>query len=139
MSIIKRWHYHQNNLKRKWSDDNGCTRKEANSWLSNISNYQRLNIDLTELHNGKIKIAINNYKDAEQISSSKNGILSEKVKTSVFHLLLKIHKRNNPGKTDVSLVDCHTSRICKFDYHYPQPAMTDRQSYVKQKTDFIEK
>ena len=60
----------------------------------------RLNIDLTELHNGKIKVAINNYK---QISSSKNAILSEKVKTLVFHLLLKSHKRTNPRRTDISL------------------------------------
>ena len=43
--------------------------KETNRQLSDASNYWMLNIDPTELHAKKIKAVINNYKDAEQISS----------------------------------------------------------------------
>ena len=50
-----------------------------------------------------------------------------------------MYKRSNPRRTDISLVDCHTSRIYEFDYHYLPPAITDRKSYMKQKTELTEK
>ena len=95
--------------------------KETNRQLSYISNYQKLNIGPTELHTKKTKTVTNNYKNAEQISS-KNSFLSDKVKA-----------------TDISSADCHASRISEFDYHYMQPAVTDRKSDVQDKTDFIER
>ena len=83
--------------------------KEANRQLSYISNYQKLNIGPTELHTKKNKTVTNNYKNAEQISSK--TFLSDKAKTPIFYLLIKMYKPNNPGRTDITSVDCHAGII----------------------------
>ena len=70
----------------------------------------------TELHTKKKQTVTNNYKNAKQISS-KNSFLSDKIKTPVFHLLIKIYKPNNPRRTDISSVNCHANRISEFHYH----------------------
>ena len=50
-----------------------------------------------------------------------NSLLEEKIKTSEFHLLPKIHKANIPGRPLISSINCHTSRISEFVDHYLQP------------------
>ena len=67
--------------------------KEANRQLSATNNYQKLNIDPTELHTEKIKAVISNYKDTEQISSKMaRSLLPDKVKTPAFYLLAIVNE-----------------------------------------------
>ena len=67
--------------------------KEANRQLSDTNNYQKLNIDPTELHTEKIKAIISNYKDTEQISSKMaRSLLPDKVKTPAFYLLAIVNE-----------------------------------------------
>ena len=78
---------------------------------------EKLNIDPTESNTEKVKSPINSYEEAEQISSTlANSLLPDKIKTSAFHLLPKIHILNNPGRTAISSVDCHTCRILIITY-----------------------
>ena len=68
-----------------------------------------------------------------------NSLLEEKIKTSEFHLLPKIHKSNNLGRPAISSINCHTSRISEFVDYYLQPEVKKLKSYVKDTTDFIKK
>ena len=67
-----------------------------------------VNDDPAELHTGKNKDVINNFKYAKQISSKWQILLPDKLKTAAFHLLSKIHKPNNRGKPALISMDCHT-------------------------------
>ena len=87
-----------------------------------------------------MKTVINDYKDAEQISSKMtNSLPPSKVKAPVFQFLPNIHKPNNAGTLVINSVDCHTSRISEFVDHYLQPGVTNFKSNVKDMTDFVKK
>ena len=58
-------------------------------------------LDLTKLYTEKIKAVINNYKNAEQISSKLANFFG-KLETPTFCLMPKIRKPDNPG--DLTLV-----------------------------------
>lgn len=64
-NLIKSEREAPRNLQQR--DDNWCRRlyQEAIRQLSDTSNYQKLNIDPTELHTEKLKAFINNHKDSE--------------------------------------------------------------------------
>ena len=68
-----------------------------------------------------------------------NSLLEEKIKTSEFHLLPKIHKSNNLGRPAISSINCHTSRISEFVDYYLQTEVKKLKSYVEDTTDFIRK
>ena len=98
-----------------------------------------VNDDPAELHTGKNKAVINNFKYAKQISSKWQTLLPDKLKTAAFHLLSKIHKPNNRGKPALISMDCLTNRISEFVDHYLQQAVKNLKSYVKDTSDFIKK
>ena len=113
---------------------------KANRQLNDINNYEQLDFDSTELHTEKIKSEINNLKNENLLTlKTANSYLEEKIKTSDFHLLLKIHKANNPGIPVISSINCHTSRISEFADYYLQPEVKKLKSYVKETTDFFKK
>ena len=101
---------------------------ETNRQLNDTNNYE---LRPTELHTEKIKSEINNLKNENLLTlRTANSLLEEKIKTPEFHLLPKIHSRNNPGRLVISSVNYHTSRISEFvDYYY--------YLYVKDTMDFI--
>ena len=68
-----------------------------------------------------------------------NSLLEEKIKTPEFHLLPKMHKANNPGRSAISSVNCHTSRSSEFVDYYLQTEVKKLKSYVIDTTDFIKK
>ena len=47
-----------------------------------------------------------------------NSLLEEKIKTTGFHFLSKIHKANNIERPVISSVSCHTSGISEFVDYY---------------------
>ena len=65
-----------------------------------------------------------------------NSLLEGKIKTPEFHLLPKMRKANNPGRSVISSVNCHTSRISRFVDYYLQPEVRKLKSYVQDTTDF---
>ena len=76
---------------------------EANRQLNDTNNYEQLDFDPTELHTEKIKSEINNLKNESLLTlKTTSPLLEEKIKTPEFHLLLKIHKANNPGRPVIS-------------------------------------
>ena len=77
---------------------------EANRQLNDTNNYEQLNFDPTELHTEKLKSEI----------KTAGSLLEEKIKTPEVHLLPKIHKANNPGRTLISCINYHTSRIADY-------------------------
>ena len=48
-------------------------------------------------------------------------------------------KNNNPGRPIKSSVSLHTSKISRFVSHYMQGNLKNLKSYVKDRTDFINK
>ena len=68
-----------------------------------------------------------------------NSLLEEKIKTPEFHLFPKIYKTNNPRRSVISSINCHTSRISEFVDYYLQPEVKKIKSYVIDTTDFIKK
>ena len=113
---------------------------EANRQPNDTNNYEKLDSDPIELHTEKIKSEINNLKNENLLSSkTANSLLEEKIQTPESHLLPKIHKDNNPGRSVISSVNCHTSRISELVDYYLQPEVKKRKSYVKDTMDFIKK
>ena len=72
-------------------------------------------------------------------SKTENSPLKKKIKPPEFLVLPKIHKTNNPGRSVISSINCHTSRISEFVDYYLQPEVKKLKSYVKDTTDFIKK
>ena len=60
-----------------------------------------------------------------------NILLEEYIKTPEFQLLPKIHKANNPGRTVISSINCHTSRISEFLDYYLQPEVKKLNPMLK--------
>ena len=72
---------------------------EANRQLNDTNNYEQLDFDPTELRTEKIKSEITNLKNEILLTlKTANSLLEEKIKTSEFQLLPKIHKANNPRR-----------------------------------------
>ena len=66
-----------------------------------------------------------------------NSLLDGKIKTAEFQLLPKIHEVNNPRRSVICSVNCHT-RISKFVVTY-NLEVKELKSSVKDTTDFIKK
>ena len=67
-------------------------------------------------------------------------LLSQKnCRTPLFYLLLKIHKKNNPGRPIVSACDSPTEKISMYVDSYLQPLAVKIDSYFKDTTDFLHK
>ena len=60
-----------------------------------------------------------------------NILLEENIKAPEFQLLPKIHKANNPGRTVISSINCHTSRISEFLDYYLQPEVKKLNPMLK--------
>ena len=60
-----------------------------------------------------------------------NILLEENIKTPEFQLLPKIRKANNPGRTVISSINCHTSRISEFLDYYLQPEVKKLNPMLK--------
>ena len=112
---------------------------EADRQLNDTNNYD-FDFDPTELHTEIIKSEMNNLKNENLFTlKTANSLLEEKIKTTEFHRLPKIHKAGNPGRLVISYINCHTSRVSEFVDYYLEPEVKKLKSYVKDSTDFIKK
>ena len=60
-----------------------------------------------------------------------NNLKSTNVKTPDFYITPKVHKKDIPGRSAVSSIDCHTSKLYKFVDHYLQPQTKFYHSTLK--------
>ena len=113
---------------------------KANEQLQDNPFYQKLNVDPTAKHSDIINSAIESFRKQELLSNSPASKLTvNEVRTPQFHVFPKFHKTNMPGRPVLSSVECHTSKISKFAYHYLEPHPNSLPSYVKDTSDFINK
>ena len=68
-----------------------------------------------------------------------NDSLSSEAKTPKFNMLSKVHKERNPGRSVVSSIDCHTTKILKYIDNQLQSHVKELKSYVKDYTYFKRK
>ena len=61
------------------------------------------------------------------------------VKTPHSSLTPKAHRKDKPGWSVVSSIDCHTNKPFKCVDHHLQPHAKALPSYVKDTTDFFKK
>ena len=59
------------------------------------------------------------------------SFLEEKIKTSEFHFLPKIHKTNNPERPVITSINCRTNRISEFIDYYLQPDVKNLNPMLK--------
>ena len=59
--------------------------------------------------------------------------------TLKFHLLLKIHTTNYPGRLVVSSIGCHSTNISKFVDCHLQPIEKNTNCYMQDSSDFLNK
>ena len=51
-------------------------------------------------------------------------------KTPKFYITPKIHKENNPGRSIINSINCHTSEVLRFVDHHLQPLVKEIPSYI---------
>ena len=113
---------------------------EANRQLNVISNYKKLSNDPRVTHNKLINDAIDQFKQEQLIP--KETAKSLKIKdpeTSKFHMLLKIHKINNPEGQVVSSIGYHSTNILKFVDCHLKLIVKNIPSYVEDSNNFLNK
>ena len=68
-----------------------------------------------------------------------DNLKTTNVKTPHFYITPKVHKKDAPGWSVVSSIDCHTSKFSKFVDHYLQTHTKALPCHVTDTTDFINK
>ena len=114
--------------------------KEANRQLDNTEFYKKLPNHTTELNRTQVNTYIEELKTLGILDEkTANNLNSSGVKTAQFRMFPKIHKKGNPGKTVVSSVNCHITKMSKSIDHVLQPHVKELRSYIKDSIDFIQK
>ena len=108
---------------------------EAHKQLSDGRFYERLDHDPVKKYQQVIKI--NRQRDDELPASAKNLVL-QPPRTSLFYLLPKIHKENNPGKPIVFACNCPTENIASYLDMVMSPLVCNLKSYVKDTNHVLE-
>ena len=55
---------------------------------------------------------------------------SSNVKPAHFYMRLKIHKMNNPGRSVISSIKCHTTKLSKYIDHFIKPLAKEVKSNI---------
>ena len=135
----------ENNFVIKRADKGGATvvwRKdlylaEAGRQLSDTSSYQAIDYDLTPTHQRIVSDTIKAFVDAGELPTNATKLISPYPRTSVFYMLPKIHKKDNPGRPIVSACNCPTELISKFLDSVLSPIVSQLPSYVKDTSDAL--
>eukprot|EP00794_Sanderia_malayensis_P003826 gene3826-4358_t len=87
--------------------------QEGNTQLQSPS-YRALEKNPTKSFNKTIINTIKEEIDNNNLPSNANKLYIQHPRTSVFYMLPKIHKANNPGRPIVSAVSCPTSHVAAY-------------------------
>ena len=108
--------------------------------LSDPNFYTQTPDDMTQQFHGEVVAILDDMFKQGQIDRSCYLYLSyDKIRTSQFYMLPKIHKKLHkpPGRPIVSGNGCPTERISQFLDHFLQPCVTQIRSYIKDTTHFL--
>ena len=87
---------------------------EAHKQLSNGRFYKRLDHDPVKEYKQVIKSAVKQIIEANELPASAKNLVLQTLRTSLFYLLPKIHKENNPARPIVSACNCPTENIASY-------------------------
>ena len=99
--------------------------------LSNTDHYREIDSDPTEEYQAEVTRVISALISEGKLPPQARKLIVEEPRCSVFYILPKIHKPNNPGRPIVSTVNCPTSLISKFVDSICQPLLRETSSYLK--------
>ena len=93
--------------------------KDTERQLNSNKNYRKLPEDPTATNMKSVNDTIVRFKKQKLFNEKVTECLKRNnPKTPKFYLRPKIHKEVNPGRPEVSSVNCHTVNISKYvDYH----------------------
>ena len=113
--------------------------KEAKRQLSDTKYYEQQTIDHTtntayEIYTFLTYLNTNYYIDDDlfEFLSPNN-----RPRTPIFHMLPKIHKRNNPGRPIILGCDSPSGNLSVFLDHYLKPIVRHLPSYIKDTDEFL--
>ena len=107
---------------------------EANEQLNVTSNYKKLPNDPRVTNNNLINDAIDWFKQEQLRSKDTAETLNIKDTKEP-----KTYKINNPGRTVLRSIGCHSTNIPKFVDYGLQPIVKNIPSYVQDSNDFLNK
>ena len=108
--------------------------QEAKRQLDNDTYYKRIEEDCTSGHERTINQCMNG-----EIQHDVAKLLKPvQSRTSIFYMLLKIHKINHPGRPVISSVNSHTEKISAYVDEFLRPIAERLPSYIRDTTDFIQ-
>ena len=95
------------------------------------TSYQKLDKNPTKSFNKTIINFVKEEINNENLPSNASALFLQHPRTSVFYMLPKIHKPNNPGRPIVSAISCPTSQIAAYLDSIFTPIVQDLPTYVK--------
>ena len=107
---------------------------EAQRQLQNPSHYKLLDEPSLHADHRRIRLTINRLISDQQLPTSAKLLIPPHPRQSVFYLLPKIHKLNNPGRPIVSTCSCPTEFISTYLDSILQPLVQSLPTYVKDST-----
>ena len=114
--------------------------KEANQQLSDKASYKQLTQDPKLQHNKMVNQTIQRFKNAKLLPQKiADGLKITNPKTPKVYISPKINKPNNPGRSVIISIECHTSEISRFVDRHLQPVVKQIPSYIKDTNHFINK
>ena len=113
---------------------------KANRQLSDKSNSKIFQTDPTLQHNKMVNDTFGRFKNKNLISK-KNCRRTENNKSTdtKIYITPKKHKENDPRRSAINAINCHTSEISGFLDHHLQPIVKEIPSYIKDTNDFVDK
>ena len=112
--------------------DNKKYINKANRQPSNKHNYKLLQEDPKLLRSNLVKSTIDRLKKKNLLSKKlADELKSVSPNPTNFYISPKIHKKNNPGRPEINLINCHTSEISRFVDHHLQPLVREIPPYIK--------
>ena len=113
---------------------------ECNRQLNDAKFYRQLDGDITDTIQQRVTVYIERmFKDGYIDEKTKKYLVQTNVKSGRFYVLLKIHKKGNPGRPIVSSNSHPTERISQFVDYYINPLVSTLDSHIKDTTDFLNK
>ena len=86
--------------------------KEAQKQFNNKENYRKINYDPTTVNNETIhKFTLRFQKENLLSKNISEGLKTDNPKTPHFYLKRKVDKEDNPGRSVISSINCHTSKM----------------------------
>ena len=97
----------------------------------NSPSYKKLKKDPTRNLNNQIIKAINEEISSNNLPPNARKLYSQHPRTSLFYMLPKIHKPDNPGRPIVSAVSCPTTHIATYLDQLLTPLVKQLPTYIK--------